>query len=78
MGLQNHNIHHNLRNIVMHNYKVSHKSSFNYNHFFNITTFIFESILAFSDFLAHTRPIFLNLNLLPLCKVVLQGINIFM
>ena len=35
-------------------------------------------IITFSDFLAHTRPIFLKLNLLPLCKVVLQRASIFM
>ena len=27
-------------------------------------------IIFFSPFLAHTRPIFLKLNLLPLCKVL--------
>ena len=35
-------------------------------------------IITFSDFLAHTRPIFLKLNLLPLSKVILQRTSIFM
>ena len=35
-------------------------------------------IITFSDFLAHTRPIFFKLNLLPLSKVILQRTSIFM
>ena len=35
-------------------------------------------IISFSAFLAHTRPILLKLNLLPLCKVVIQKTSIFM
>ena len=35
-------------------------------------------IIAFSPFLAHTHLIFLKLNLLPLCKVVIQRMRIFM
>ena len=35
-------------------------------------------IITFSDFLAHTRPIFLKLNLLLLSKVILQRTSIFM
>ena len=35
-------------------------------------------IITFSAFLAHTAPIFLKPRLLPLCKIVLQKISVFM
>ena len=48
----------------------------------NVNLFLVQKkvvrIITFSDFLAHTRPIFFKLNLLPLSKVILQRTSIFM